>query len=258
MKIDKDVIRKLLPDKFKEHCLIGICNPKYLEGLKPVYSIKNKKWSATPKEIFPAVQSIIVLIHFTPVAWDYSVEKITIGLGSLLWKGLGLKTHIINETGNVDPNSLVGTEGGLSSKRYKKLILLKELAYYAGLGQYGKSSLIINPYFGSDFKIQALFTEKRIKYDYVLTPRKYPGCKNCNQCIELCPSSALSNYKIAPLKCQWNWNRDSQEIPKAYLLPLIQIQKPNVKNYLFQKKACRNCQAYCKANKDHYSLLRIL
>lgn len=252
MKVDKNVIRKLLPEKLRECCLIGICNPKYLDDSKPVYSIKNKKWSASPREIFPAVESIIVLIHFTPVAWDYRVEKIIVELGSLLWKRYGLKTHIIDRSGKVDPDSLVGTEWGPSSKRYDKLILLKELAYYAGLGQYGKSSLIINPQFGSDFKIQALFTEEKLKYDSPKVPKKYPGCKNCNQCIELCPGEALSNYKIDPLKCQWNWSKTFEQ--KILRSPrfLIRLRKPNVKNYLFQNEACRNCQAFCKANEDHY------
>ena len=252
MEINKDAIRELLPEKFKKRCLIGICDPKYLDGSKPVYSLKNKKWSATPREIFPAVKSIIVLIHLTPVANDYRVEEIIVELGSLSWKEFGLKTHIINESGKVCPDMLVGTEWGPSSKKYDKLILLKELAYYAGLGRYGKSSLIINSHFGSDFKIQALFTEEKIKYDYPLIPRKYPECKNCNLCIELCPGDALSNYKIEQLKCQWNWNRDFRGIPRPYLLPIMQLRKPNVRNYLFDDRSCRNCQAFCKANSDHY------
>ena len=256
MVIDKDIIRRSVPDKLIEHCLIGICNPKYLEDSKPVYSIKNKKWSCSPGELFPAMKSIIVLIHYTPVGWDYRVEKIIVELASLLWKSLGLKTHIINKIGNVDSDSLVGTEGGMSSKRYDRLILLKEIAYYAGLGQYGKSSMIINPHFGSDFKIQVLFTEEKIKYDNPMNPKEYPGCKNCNLCIELCPGGALSNYKIDPLKCQWNWYRDSQEIPNPHLLSFIQLRKPTGKNYLIKKKCCRNCQAFCKVNKDHYFKLQ--
>lgn len=254
MKIDKNVVRKLLPEKIRECCLIGICNPKYLDGLKPVYLIKNKKWSATPREIFPNTKSVIVLIHFSPVANDYRVEKLILDLGGLLWKELGLKTHIINKSGKTDSTRLIGTESGPSSERYDRLILLKPLAYYAGLGQYGKSSLIINSQFGSDFKIQSLFTQEKLKYDYPMVLKEYPGCNNCNQCIELCPGEALSNYQIDPLKCPILERPEnlSKGIAKPYLLSLILVRKVKAKGYLFDYNCCRNCQAFCKANLGHY------
>jgi len=256
MKLDKKVIKKLLPDKFRKYCLIGICNPKYLDDAKSVYSIKNKKWSVAPRELFPALKSIIVLIHFTPVACDYKVEEIAIELGSLLWEKLGLKTHIINKNGKVDRDNLVGTEWGASSIRYDRLILLKELAYYAGLGQYGKNTLLINPRFGSDFKIQALFTEERLKYDSPMASRKYPNCKDCNQCIELCPGQALRPHKIDPLKCQWHWDEIfSKRIARPHFLYLIRLRKPKAEGYSFEYKTCRNCQTFCKVNITHYKVV---
>jgi epoxyqueuosine reductase len=250
--VDKNLINTFLPDKFKKYCLIGICDPKYLDGLKTVYSIKNKKWSASPREIFPNVRSIIVLLHFTPVSNDYSVQKIILALALSLWKKLKLKTHVINKAGKIDPHSLVGTKVGPSARRYKKLIILKDLAYYAGLGQYGKNSLIINPRFGSDFKIQVLFTERNMKYDSPLFSKKYPGCEGCNQCIKLCPSGALNNYKIDPLKC-YVWVETVMRSPVSPKLPTFYrflIKKPKG-NYI-NNSCCRMCQYFCKVNKHHY------
>lgn len=244
-KIDKNIIRGLLPAKVKKYCLIGICNPKYLDDIKPIYSIKNKKWSANPRELFHNLKSIIVLIHFTPRMLDYRVEKIIVKLGSLLQKRLGVKTHIINESGKADPTLLVGTEWGLSSKRYDKLILLKELAYYAGLGQYGKNTLIITPQFGSSCKIQTLFTKEELEYDSPMIPKKYPGCKDCNQCIELCPNGALSDYHVDVLKCEG-------KIVNPYLFSLHFLRKPKLRKYRIQYENCRNCQIFCKADSDHY------
>jgi ferredoxin len=254
MRINKEIIRRFLQKNIRKDCLIGICDPVWLQGLKPVYSLKNKKWSTGPKEIFPETQAVIVLIKFSPIANDYSVEKVIVRLGAALWKKVSFKTHIIDGFGHADSSRLVGTEWGPSAKRCRKLILLKQAAYYAGLGQYGKNSLIINPAFGSDFKIQVLMTDEELEYDKPMVPKRYPECRGCRVCIELCPGAALSNYKIDPRKCcvqspeHLIWER----IPRRQLINLSSRMKPK-KGFIVDKRCCRNCQSFCKVNSKHYT-----
>lgn len=253
MKIDKYAIIRTLPEELRKKCLIGICHPGYLDNLPIVYSIKTKKYSAHPQELFPAVQSIIVLIHFTPVANDYSVENIILKSALLLWQKLKVRTHVLDDSNEVDFTRLLGTEWGPAAERYDKLILLKELAYYAGLGQYGRSSLIINPQFGSDVKIQTLFTEEKLKYDSPLVPKIYPGCRDCCQCIELCPGEAIKDYWIEPARCSL-WQEDKgtkSKLARPHLCRLARNRRPKAKGYLLDF-CCRNCQSFCKVNAGHY------
>ncbi|MDD5245907.1 MAG: hypothetical protein PHS09_00795 [Candidatus Omnitrophica bacterium] len=253
-RIDKHIIWNLLPAADRLRCRVGICRPAFLDRLPRVYLVKNKQWSVGPSRLFPKTRSIIVLIHFSPVSNDYRVEKIILKLASRLWRRLKLKTHVINRDSMADPSRLIGMEEGPAAKRYSGMILLKELGYYSGLGQYGKSGLLINREFGSDFKIQALFSEAELKYDRPLFPRKYPGCSGCDLCLDLCPGEAISNYRLDPLKCHiWKQPKTIFRRPlKPYLFSLIPLKIPKARGYSFDPWCCRNCQAFCKANAAHY------
>lgn len=258
-KKNKHFLTRFLPPRFKKRCLIGICNPVYTERQEKIYSIKNKKWSASPRDFFSQTKSIIVLIHFSSVNCDYKVEEIVLNFALRLWEKAGLKTHVINQFGKADASRLLGVEWGQAAKKYDCLLLLKDLAYYAGLGQFGKNALIINPHFGSDFKIQVLLTEEELEYGSPMIPARYACCHHCNLCLETCPAGAIGDYEIEPLKCQWNW--DSSQIKKDIrpeLVRLIGLKKPKADKDKFKIEACRNCQAFCKANSSHYFKARII
>ena len=116
MVIDKNIIEKLLPEETKKYCLIGICNPLYLEIKKRVLceyipiEFGGQRWSAKPSEVLPCVKSIICLIHFTPIAVDYFVDDIILTFADILWKRLRIRTHVLNRFGKPCKENLVGYE----------------------------------------------------------------------------------------------------------------------------------------------------
>jgi epoxyqueuosine reductase QueG len=91
------------------------------------------------------------------------------------------------------------------SIHYRGAVSLKHLGYYAGLGVFGRSSLLLNPVYGPHFRIGAVITR--------YTPGEYssvmdfdPGCARCNKCITVCPADALTipekgEYSISAQKC---------------------------------------------------------
>lgn len=258
MRLDKDVIWKLLPDKFRKQCLVGICNPLYLERKKRVLcyvpiEYGGRRWSAKPSEILPFTTSIIALIYFTTIAQDYSVEDIILTIAGRLWRKLKIKTHVLNKFGRPCKKNIVGCENSfLETSSYdagKKMILLKDIAYYAGLGQYGRNSLIINNRFGSDIKIQALFTGARLEYDKPILPKAYAGCRSCKICIEVCPAKAISNYKVIS---QHNICRLIVRDKATIVGRFPKKAKVWDSGLIEQKIACRACQSFCPANSPHY------
>lgn len=63
------------------------------------------------------------------------------------------------------------------------------LAYKAGLGFYGKHSLLINQKYGSYIFLGSMLTNLDIPIDKPLTIT----CKNCDKCREACPTKAIND-----------------------------------------------------------------
>lgn len=260
MWLTKYDILKLLPSRLQKTCLVGVADPKYYDNFKPIFIEYKDKWSGCPADFFNNTKAIIVLIHFTPVAFDYRVEKYIISLSKNLFKKYNIRSHLLT---SADESRLLGVEWGLAAGRYKKLFLLKEAAYYAGLGQFGRNSLLINNKFGSDFKIQALLIDKKIFFDKPLKPTRYQGCLDCEECIRMCPSLAIKGFaKIDPKRCVKLYRHEKpnstivSRVPYKYNYYLARQIHTNQKLAFF-KKICRACQAFCIANDRHYKKINI-
>ncbi len=65
----------------------------------------------------------------------------------------------------------------------------KDLAYHAGLGFYGKNSLLINPRLGSYFFIGYVLTDLKLEPDKPMDG----ACLSCGRCVSACPGGALSS-----------------------------------------------------------------
>ncbi len=117
-------------------------------------------------------------------------------------------------------------------------ILEKALAVQAGLGWFGKNTLLIHRKFGTFTLLSGLITTLEIA-GQVQTLR-LPRCGSCTRCIDACPTKALvSPYRLDAAKCLSNHLIESEKaIPKD-------IAKKNP-GYIF---GCDICQDVCPHNK---------
>ena len=67
-------------------------------------------------------------------------------------------------------------------------VLERELARRAGVGWFGRNTMIINPKRGSYFFLGTLLLELELEYD---TPFEQDHCGTCSNCVEACPTHAL-------------------------------------------------------------------
>ena len=68
-------------------------------------------------------------------------------------------------------------------------VLERELAQRAGLGWFGRSTMLINPKRGSYFFLATLLVE--LEFDELDRPFEQDHCGTCNACVEACPTGAL-------------------------------------------------------------------
>jgi len=67
----------------------------------------------------------------------------------------------------------------------------RELAIKAGLGVLGKNFLLITPEYGPRVQLTTVLTTMPLLPD---SPLDFDPCKNCDICVQECPTNALKDY----------------------------------------------------------------
>ena len=75
---------------------------------------------------------------------------------------------------------------------------LKKEAIQAGLGKWGKSTVVLHPKYGPRLRFIAIRTDVPLEplVNSVLTKEENPVCSECSICIEKCPVNALEPYRM--------------------------------------------------------------
>lgn len=125
----------------------------------------------------------------------------------------------------VDPK----TGRKLNHTKFLGHISLKHAAVSAGLGELGRSNLLLTPHFGPHQRLGAIITEAPLEPD---APFQGKLCDNCKKCENACPVGALKDgkYKVDP--CYAYWSKGLKQVyPErlrdwpSYLRMLMQSNK---------------------------------
>ena len=132
-----------------------------------------------------------------------------------------------------------GFEARLGGYGKQWRIPLKAAAVRAGLGDYGKNTLLYAKEFGSWVSLIGVLTNAKLE---LAEARANDICGKCNACLEACPTGAIYEpYKLDILKCTTYLNHDRMqdvgEIPDSL--------KEKMGNWLC---CCDICQDVCPRN----------
>lgn len=114
----------------------------------------------------------------------------------------------------------------------------REAAWRAGIGWYGKSSLLLAPGAGSWFVLGAVVTDARLATTDV--PRPVPdGCGACTRCLDGCPTAAIVAPGVVDARRCLSW--------------LLQASGPfplELREHLGDRLyGCDDCQEVCPPNR---------
>ncbi len=115
----------------------------------------------------------------------------------------------------------------------------KEICKKAGIGNYGKNSLLINENYGSFINLGYILTDLQIESENIIMENNHI-CKDCDICINSCPNNAILNEGVLNTKkCISYLTQTKSYIPLNY--------RKNMKNQIY---GCDICQVVCPKNKE--------
>jgi epoxyqueuosine reductase len=146
----------------------------------------------------------------------------------LLWKKLAvLREWLISQVPTARSRGIVDTAP----------VLERDLARTAGLGWFGKNTMLINKHLGSFFFIATLLTTVELEPDQ---PHRASHCGNCTACLDACPTQAFPEPRILDAtKCI---SYLTIELKK----PIPMEKRPLLGNWVF---GCDICQDVCPWNR---------
>lgn len=116
-------------------------------------------------------------------------------------------------------------------------LLDREICKNAGIGSYGKNTLLINERFGSFINIGYLLTDLEIECDN--RQNDIDICGGCDICVKSCPNKAIfKEGGINARRCVSYLTQTKEYIPIEY--------RTNMKNQIY---GCDVCQIICPKNK---------
>ncbi|MGQ9488256.1 MAG: tRNA epoxyqueuosine(34) reductase QueG [Armatimonadota bacterium] len=189
-----------------------------------------------PRLVLPGAKSAVVVgLNYTPAVSPVTEDPMR---ATFARYALGKDYH---ETMKHKLQELLGfirqQVGDCQAKVYVDAgsVLERDLAWRAGLGWFGKNTMLINTRLGSYFFIGEVLLDVELEYDHPA----FGGCGTCTRCIEACPTGAIvAPYVLDATRCISYLTIELRgSIPEDL--------RPRIGNRVF---GCDICQEVCPFN----------
>ncbi len=159
-------------------------------GMQP-WLARHEPLRASLDAILPAAQSVVMLATDHALGGDPAAEPLPAGRGRVARYARGDDYHdLLRERLNALAAWLEAAAPGCRARGVVDSAPLAErdYAWAAGLGWFGKNTMLIDPRAGSYFLLSALVTDLPLPVDAPLTT---DHCGTCTACLDACPTRAF-------------------------------------------------------------------
>jgi epoxyqueuosine reductase QueG len=176
-------------------------------GIAAADSFREAPGGFHPKDIYEDAKSVIVFARRLPssplkaktrVPYTFITEMI---LNELYRITYALTCRLEDEGMTAIPIPSVPYDyWDAENKVGKGILSLKHAGYLAGLGVFGKNTLLYNNRYGNMITLGAVLTDRELQSDPVAN---YKVCKDkCTLCIDKCPQKALDGAYVNQKLCR--------------------------------------------------------
>lgn len=166
-----------------------------------------------PQQYLPGARSAIVVL----LSYNLPEPKMPKGLRGWLsryCRGIDYHDYMIERLQSVADRLLEAIPGA----QYRVHVdmdapLDRALAVRAGLGRFGKNTMLIAPKLGTYTFIGELFTTVDLTPD---APLEISVCGSCTRCLDACPTQCLSEWRIDADRCLGSINQMDGDMLEPY------------------------------------------
>ena len=160
------------------------------------YLERNIEKRLNPEELFPGVKSILICAAAYPVQ-NYAYEGGFKLSSYLLYQDYH---RVMKKALKRVLNRIKGLRSDINGRVFVDTapVMEKALAVRAGIGWYGKNTLVVNEKMGSFFFLGEIFMDVELESDEPVENR----CGECTLCVDACPTGAIfQDYKLNARRC---------------------------------------------------------
>lgn len=148
------------------------------------------RWSERIRDTMPQARSVVVF----GVRSQDDADELAILRGGNNWSYPGYHplTHMRRDA------LQILREEGYKAAPIPALASMKRIAVLAGIGAYGKNSMILSPRHGLWLRLEGVVTDAELPLD---RPFSRDLCGSCNKCVRACPTKAIKPFVLDAHRC---------------------------------------------------------